>query len=485
MEAKKVFFDEKKNISYVYVDGKTILTSDNIPIPTEDFNALSPDEYYMLKSTIDEEAKYNYDTFIKTGELVHVKAKRINIAPAKVDPFTQSIIEAEPKLKPSVNTSKPEPVIATPTEEVKPDTPMFEKPRMGRPIGSRNKTREERISELKTEMEKLGWVDNSLEFEQLKQKNKELEEELNNKPTVEPVIEKPINVPEEIVNKPEEVVPEIEEKKPFLGIDWYAILLKIIVIGCSGLSIYFTGAYVQKLQIRTVAYTISCCMLFYGLIGSQAMRKAFSNKKFLRGLLFFITSAVTIGFSMFTSLDVNYTKYMANHQEIVRENKQETANVIEFKLLQEEREENKEQITKLNEDIAFQQTQTKEAVIWTVDEEHPKGYNKPTGRYITTKAADEAIAGDKSRIEELTARNKEINDKLRELAQSGTDIEAKVSQKEAAKSLTELIGVLTGLGGNTVQMMILVLPSIFIDLVNILSLTLLSIHDEEKKKKRQ
>ena len=119
--------------------------------------------------------------------------------------------------------------------------------------------------------------------------------------------------------------------------------------------------------------------------------------------------------------------------------------------------------------------------------EYGKNYNELKknvlleGRISST--AQDKITDDKNRIEELTNRNKEINEKLREYAESGISIEKVETKTDRAKSLCDLIGAMLGVSGNIVQLIILLIPSIFTDLINILGTTIFVEYCEEKEKK--
>ena len=108
----------------------------------------------------------------------------------------------------------------------------------------------------------------------------------------------------------------------------YPKLMICLMIVCSILSIYFTGTYLQRLQTPIIAYSISTAMLIYGLVGSQTTRKAWRNNHRLSAFIFGFTTICTIGFSMLSSIDVNYTKYKDRHSVI-----EETYNVNEGKKL--------------------------------------------------------------------------------------------------------------------------------------------------------
>lgn len=257
---------------------------------------------------------------------------------------------------------------------------------------------------------------------------------------------------------------KVKEKTEFNLFEFvYPKLMIALMIICSILSIYFTGTYLQRLQTPIIAYAISTAMLIYGLVGSQMTRKAWRNNHKLSAFIFGFTTICTIGFSMTSSIDVNYSKYKKAYQTI-----EETYNVNEgkklsFDLLKDELNENKKQIELLNEDIKFQQTQW--SIMW--DSELMKNVVLE-GRISAT--AQQKISDDNIRIEELNNRNKEINQELREYAESGISVEKVENKTDRAKSLCDLIGAIMGISANIIQLIFLLVPSFFIDAINVLSL---------------
>ena len=162
-----------------------------------------------------------------------------------------------------------------------------------------------------------------------------------------------------------------------------------------------------------------------------------------------------------------------------RKHIEETYNVNEgkklsFDLLKDELNENKKQIELLNEDIKFQQTQW--SIMW--DSELMKNIVLE-GRISAT--AQQKISDDNTRIEELNNRNKEINQELREYAESGISIEKVETKTDRAKSLCDLIGAIMGISANIIQLIFLLVPSFFIDAINVLSLQIYCQKFEEKE----
>lgn len=256
----------------------------------------------------------------------------------------------------------------------------------------------------------------------------------------------------------------------------YPKLMICLMIVCSILSIYFTGTYLQRLQTPIIAYAISTAILIYGLVGSQIGRRAWKNNHKLSAIIFGFTTICTIGFSMLSSIDVNYSKYKVAHQSIEESYNVNEGKKLSFDLLKDELNENKKQIELLNEDIKFQQTQW--SIMW--DSELMKNVVLE-GRISAT--AQQKISDDNTRIEELNNRNKEINQELREYAESGVSVEKVETKTDRAKSLCDLIGAMLGVSGNIVQLIILLIPSIFTDLINLLGTTIYVESFENKREK--
>ena len=243
----------------------------------------------------------------------------------------------------------------------------------------------------------------------------------------------------------------------------YPKLMICLMIVCSILSIYFTGTYLQRLQTPIIAYAISTAMLTYSLVGSQIGRRAWKNNHKLSAIIFGFTTICTVGFSMLTSIDVNYSKYKVAHQNIEESYNINEGKKLSYDLLKDELNENKKQIELLNEDIKFQQTQY--ILAW----DNEKKQNVIIEGRITA-TAQQKISDNNIRIEELNNRNKEINSKLMDYAESGVSVEKVENKTDRAKSLCDLIGAIMGISANIIQLIFLLVPSFFIDAINVLSL---------------
>lgn len=314
------------------------------------------------------------------------------------------------------------------------------------------------------------------------------------KPTVVSTPIKRVKNPIQLTEKGKELLkPQVQKKEPIKSskhkkinkkekteinlFDFiYPKLMICLMIVCSILSIYFTGTYLQRLQTPIIAYAISTAMLTYSLVGSQIGRRAWKNNHKLSAIIFGFTTICTVGFSMLTSIDVNYSKYKVAHQNIEESYNINEGKKLSYDLLKDELNENKKQIELLNEDIKFQQTQW--SIMW--DSELNKNVVLE-GRISAT--AQQKISDDNTRIEELNNRNKEINQELREYAESGISVEKVETKTDRAKSLTDLVGSLIGVSGNVIQLIFLLIPSFFLDAINILALQIYVGKFEEKEEK--
>ena len=178
---------------------------------------------------------------------------------------------------------------------------------------------------------------------------------------------------------------------------------------------------------------------------------------------------------MLTSIDVNYSKYKVAHQNIEESYNINKGKKLSYDLLKDELNENKKQIELLNEDIKFQQTQY--ILAW----DNEKKQNVIIEGRITA-TAQQKISDNNIRIEELNNRNKEINSKLMDYAESGVSVEKVENKTDRAKSLCDLIGAIMGISANIIQLIFLLIPSVFIDLVNILAV---SIYNDSFEKKEE
>jgi hypothetical protein len=281
--------------------------------------------------------------------------------------------------------------------------------------------------------------------------------------------------------KKEMVVAEpkkIEEKKEVNLFDIsYPIIMLFITIICSLLSINFTGIYLTRLQPKIIAYAISTVMLLFGLIGFQMGRRSKKNGHIGRAIVYFVTSIMVVSFSMISSLDVNYSRYKANHKEIEIVENTDDGVRLNYELIEKQIADNKEEIERLRNDTEFQKTQ------------YVLAWDNELGKSVLlegqiTKTAQTKITENNESIDKLLKENKSLNEKLMEYAESGISIEEE-NVTDKAKTLTDLLGSILNVSGNVIQLIFLLVPSFFIDVIGILALSAYVDKFEEKKKEEK
>ena len=271
---------------------------------------------------------------------------------------------------------------------------------------------------------------------------------------------------------------EVEEKKEVNLFDvTYPIIMLFITIVCSLLSINFTGIYLTRLQPKIIAYAISTVMLLFGLIGFQMGRRSKKNGHIGRAIVYFVTSIMVVSFSMISSLDVNYSRYKANHKEIEIVENTDDGVRLNYDLIEKQIADNKEEIERLRNDTEFQKTQ------------YVLAWDNELGKSVLlegqiTKTAQTKITENNERIDELLKENKSLNEKLMEYAESGISIEEE-NVTDKAKTLTDLLGSILKISGNVIQLIFLLVPSFFIDIIGILALGAYVDKFEEKKKEEK
>ena len=280
----------------------------------------------------------------------------------------------------------------------------------------------------------------------------------------------------ETVAEPKKV--EVEEKKEVNLFDvTYPIIMLFITIVCSLLSINFTGIYLTRLQPKVIAYAISTVMLLFGLIGFQMGRRSKKNGHIGRAIVYFVTSIMVVSFSMISSLDVNYSRYKANHKEIEIVENTDDGVRLNYELIEKQIVDNKEEIERLRNDTEFQKTQ------------YVLAWDNELGKSVLlegqiTKTAQTKITENNESIDKLLKENKSLNEKLMEYAESGISIEEE-NVTDKAKTLTDLLGSILNVSGNVIQLIFLLVPSFFIDIIGILALGAYVDKFEEKKKEEK
>ena len=421
----KQWKNENLGVTYFYLPNSKnneILTSDGVLIPYDEFKSMTSETYNAKKNT---NGGYDY-MLSKQSERLVKKALNVKKESAPTSDSTQ--------------TTKPT-VISTPTS-IK---------RVKNPIELTDKAREL----LKAE------------------KKKKLAESKDIEKTIAPKIETVIE-PKKIESVVE--TKKVEEKKEVNLFDIsYPIIMLFITIICSILSINFTGIYLTRLQPKVIAYAISTVMLLFGLIGFQLGRRAKKNGHIGRAIVYFATSIMVVSFSMISSLDVNYSRYKANHKEIEIVENTDDGVRLNYELIEKQIADNKEEIERLRNDTEFQKTQY--VLAW--DNELKK--NVLLEGQIT-KTAQTKITENNESIDKLLKENKSLNEKLMEYAESGISIEEE-NVTDKAKTLSDLLGSILKVSGNVIQLIFLLVPSFFVDAIGILALGAYVDKFEEKKKK--
>lgn len=270
---------------------------------------------------------------------------------------------------------------------------------------------------------------------------------------------------------------KIEEKKEVNLFDIsYPIIMLFITIICSLLSINFTGIYLTRLQPKIIAYAISTVMLLFGLIGFQLGRRSKKNGHIGRAIVYFVTSIMVVSFSMISSLDVNYSRYKANHKEIEIVENTDDGMRLNYELIEKQIADNKEEIERLRNDTEFQKTQ------------YVLAWDNELGKSVLlegqiTKTAQTKITENNESIDKLLKENKSLNEKLMEYAESGISIEEE-NITDKAKTLTDLLGSILNISGNVIQLIFLLVPSFFIDVIGILALGAYVDKFEKKKEEK-
>lgn len=245
----------------------------------------------------------------------------------------------------------------------------------------------------------------------------------------------------------------------------YPKLMIILVVFCSCLSIYFTRTHLLKLQNAIIAFAISFSMFIYGLIGSQMCRRAFKMKKRFKGFVYGITSIAVIGYSMYSSLDVNYSKYMKLHEK----DNESVAIMVNTtnrynRLLKDK--------SRYELEIEEQRKQN------TVDMGNV--WNDDLKKYVWSSVGTTSLTKDaKEKITYYEKKISEINEELTKLENEGVIEDS--SNIDKNKSLTDLTGDIFHVSGNIIQMIFLLIPSMFIDLIGVLSISIYTDKFEKKE----
>lgn len=209
------------------------------------------------------------------------------------------------------------------------------------------------------------------------------------------------------------------------------------------LSIYYTRDYLMNTNSEIIATTLSVSMLLYSLVGVQVVTSLRKHGKKLKAFLFAVTSFMTIVFSMFTSLDVNITRYLENTRVVQTETVRTEANSMILDSIKSQKEQNRNTVEMLTKDIEYYQTRglntyTQREQIKVLDEE----YAELTQREIDLISSDTQVA----------VQNTATGNNLR------------------VSSLVDVLSKAVGVDADILQMLIMCFASIFIDIIAPLAL---------------
>ena len=230
----------------------------------------------------------------------------------------------------------------------------------------------------------------------------------------------------------------------------------MLLISCMTiiLSIYYTRAYLLKTNGAFISTLLSVSMLLYSLIGLQLVTVFKKKKKYTRAFLFMSTSIMTILFSMFTSLDVNVTRYL-DKVKIVREEESKTdSNVIILQSIKDQKEQNRKRYDILVKDMEYY-----------------------AQRKLNTFTQREELKELDRKYEELAQKEIDIiNSTSMPNTTSTTD---KAKKNKSVNSLVDIIGNILSVDSNIIQMLVMCFASIFIDVLAPLALNIAIYGKEE------
>lgn len=230
------------------------------------------------------------------------------------------------------------------------------------------------------------------------------------------------------------------QKKDIINAIERVIMLCVSMLTIA-LSIYYTRDYLMNTNSEIIATALSVSMLLYSLVGLQVITSLRKHDKKFKAFLFAVTSLMTIVFSMFTSLDVNITRYLENTKVVQTETVRTEANSLILESIKQQKEQNRNTVEMLTKDIEYYQT---------------RNLNTYTQRE-QIKVLDEEYA-------ELTKKEIEL---------INSDTQVAVQDKDSAHKISSLVDVLSkvvGVDADILQMLIMCFASIFIDIIAPLAL---------------
>lgn len=236
---------------------------------------------------------------------------------------------------------------------------------------------------------------------------------------------------------------------------WFLLYVSIV---CACLSIYYTSDYLYKyIGTKIIAVTLSSSMFIYSLIGLQFVEDLKRKKKKGMSFILVVTSVITIIFSMYSSADVNFTRlqktidiYRVENKTVILADSKKNSIDEMINLLKEE----KNGLEKEKNDISSQ-------IQYNI--ENDKGVRNSDLNY---------------QLNRRNNRIKEINDKITSLTiekmniveENNLDMNNNVETKP--KTFYNLVGDLFGIKGEVLQMIIMMIVSVFIDIISPVALFL-------------
>lgn len=257
--------------------------------------------------------------------------------------------------------------------------------------------------------------------------------------------EKPEEVPVNPIPKVETIIKTVKAstaKICIINVIERIIMLCISIMAII-LSIYYTRTLLIQTNSKLIATLLSVSMLLYSLVGLQFIPVFKKKKNYIKVVLLFTTSIMTLIFSMFTSLDVNIAHYLANNKVIEQEQRKTNSSVLILENIKEQKEQNRKTVEMLMQDIEYY-----------------------ASRKLNTYTQRE-------QIKQLDAEYKELSQQEIEILNGNTAVSENLEKKKTAPtSLVEIIGSLIGVDKNIVQMFIMCFASIFIDIIAPLALNI-------------
>ena len=232
----------------------------------------------------------------------------------------------------------------------------------------------------------------------------------------------------------------------------YSLLFVSVICAC--LSIYYTTLYFMTYVMGTIIpLMLSSSMFVYSLMGFQFVEELKKRKKYIMSIVLVVTSTMVLLFSMYSSADVNFTRLQKTIDIYTTENKtsliaeSKKNNIDEMILILKEE---KISIEKEKIDISNQ-------IQYNI--ENDKGSRNVDLNY---------------QLNRRNNRIKEINDKTAELVEEKSklieenNLISEIDNKP--KTFYNLLGNLFHIKGEVLQMIVMMIASVFIDAISPIAL---------------